>query len=126
MNEHTHAWVIWPETDGQEQKCLGCGDYRKTPEEDKFWLKPAPQKPSGPEIVFNDKYTGDYCTIVNIVYINKAGSRSLRRYRVWNTRVEVQNPICRGRNITYKLCDKETSAWVLEVMKTAKENNLER
>lgn len=30
-SQHKHDWVIWPETDGQEQKCLGCGGYRKTP-----------------------------------------------------------------------------------------------
>lgn len=26
-----HDWRIWPETDGQEQKCMRCGAYRKTP-----------------------------------------------------------------------------------------------
>lgn len=36
---HPCNWVIWPETDGLEQKCLKCGKYRKTPEEDKFWKK---------------------------------------------------------------------------------------
>lgn len=32
-----HKWVIWPETDGQEERCLNCGAYRATPPEDKFW-----------------------------------------------------------------------------------------
>lgn len=26
-----HNWQIWPETDGQEQRCMKCGEYRKTP-----------------------------------------------------------------------------------------------
>lgn len=26
-----HDWQIWPETDGQEQKCMKCGAYRRTP-----------------------------------------------------------------------------------------------
>lgn len=26
-----HDWQIWPETDGQEQRCMKCGQYRKTP-----------------------------------------------------------------------------------------------
>lgn len=34
-----HDWHIWPETDGLEQRCSKCGEYRRTPEEDKFWLK---------------------------------------------------------------------------------------
>lgn len=25
-----HDWQIWPETDGQEQRCMKCGKYRKT------------------------------------------------------------------------------------------------
>jgi hypothetical protein len=25
-----HHWQIWPETDGQEQRCMKCGQYRKT------------------------------------------------------------------------------------------------
>ena len=26
-----HDWQIWPETDGQEQRCMKCGSYRRTP-----------------------------------------------------------------------------------------------
>lgn len=26
-----HDWHIWPETDGQEQRCAKCGAYRQTP-----------------------------------------------------------------------------------------------
>jgi hypothetical protein len=26
-----HDWKIWPETDGQEQRCMKCGEYRRTP-----------------------------------------------------------------------------------------------
>lgn len=26
-----HDWKIWPETDGQSQRCMKCGDYRNTP-----------------------------------------------------------------------------------------------
>lgn len=26
-----HDWHIWPETDGQEQRCLKCKAYRRTP-----------------------------------------------------------------------------------------------
>lgn len=29
--DHRHEWVIWPETDGLEQKCMKCGSYRSTP-----------------------------------------------------------------------------------------------
>lgn len=36
-----HDWRIWPETDGQEQRCWRCGSYRPTPEEDKFWKRNA-------------------------------------------------------------------------------------
>lgn len=31
MSDCIHAWVIWPETDGLEQKCLKCDAYRSTP-----------------------------------------------------------------------------------------------
>lgn len=33
-----HEWIIWPETDGGQQKCGRCGSFRATPPEDKFWL----------------------------------------------------------------------------------------
>lgn len=36
--DHVHEWRVWPETDGQSQRCAGCGAYRDTPEEDKTWL----------------------------------------------------------------------------------------
>jgi len=26
-----HDWKIWPETDGQNQRCMMCGIYRETP-----------------------------------------------------------------------------------------------
>lgn len=28
-----HDWKVWPETDGQEQRCMVCNAYRKTPKE---------------------------------------------------------------------------------------------
>lgn len=34
-----NKWVIWPETDGLEQRCECCGAFRTTPIEDRFWLK---------------------------------------------------------------------------------------
>ena len=24
-----HNWQVWPETDGQEERCLNCGEYRR-------------------------------------------------------------------------------------------------
>ena len=29
--ECSHDWVIWPETDGQKQRCMKCGHFRATP-----------------------------------------------------------------------------------------------
>lgn len=26
-----HDWMVWPETDGQSQRCMKCGAYRNTP-----------------------------------------------------------------------------------------------
>ena len=26
-----HDWKIWPETNGQSQRCMKCGNYRDTP-----------------------------------------------------------------------------------------------
>jgi hypothetical protein len=40
--ECEHEWRIWPETDGQEQRCVKCGIYRRTPEADKFWIAASP------------------------------------------------------------------------------------
>jgi hypothetical protein len=37
-----HDWKIWPETDGQNQRCMKCGQYRDTPREDR------PSRPSRP------------------------------------------------------------------------------
>jgi hypothetical protein len=34
-----HDWAIWPETDGLVQRCRITGEYRDTPEEDKFWKR---------------------------------------------------------------------------------------
>ncbi len=31
----SHDWKVWPETDGQEQKCMKCGAYRRTPKGEK-------------------------------------------------------------------------------------------
>jgi hypothetical protein len=35
----THDWHIWPETDGLEQRCAVCFDFRETPVQDRFWLR---------------------------------------------------------------------------------------
>lgn len=34
-----HDWAIWPETDGTEQRCRICKEFRRTPPEDMFWKK---------------------------------------------------------------------------------------
>lgn len=34
----SHDWRIWPETDGNEQRCIKCNEYRTTPMEERFWL----------------------------------------------------------------------------------------
>jgi hypothetical protein len=31
-----HDWKIWPETDGQDQRCMKCGEYRRTPHPPEF------------------------------------------------------------------------------------------
>lgn len=45
--EHDHDWHIWPETDGQSQRCAICKVFRDTPEADKFWIrKSEPKRPT--------------------------------------------------------------------------------
>lgn len=43
-----HNWVILPATDGLEQECASCGKHRRTPEEDKWWIKKSEPKPNDP------------------------------------------------------------------------------
>lgn len=46
---HIHEWAIWPETDGLEQRCRTCGEYRRTPPEDQFWKKAPAVHPAVPD-----------------------------------------------------------------------------
>jgi hypothetical protein len=32
-HECQHDWKVWPETDGQSQRCMKCGEFRDTPKE---------------------------------------------------------------------------------------------
>lgn len=51
MSNCDHSWYIDPGTDGLQQVCRFCLDFRVTPMEDRHWLKPEknirPITPSG-------------------------------------------------------------------------------
>ena len=49
-----HDWHIWPETDGLEQRCSVCHQYRTTPDEERFWLV-ADAKRHPPKFEFDEQ-----------------------------------------------------------------------